>query len=335
MVASGNKFTRRSLVKGSSTAVFLKEPSSSDLPAGYKCGDILIGSSTFVDGGKNLPGLGKEPGGFPVEFVVGNNLKKKDEKDNIAKTAELPDERSAKIKMEETIRSLKVGELNKLLEKSDNEAKAFEEVYEMFLAEYPDHIPLLMTGLKFYEHKDRRDESLSKIIDAANAIIKLVDESDLALHFGTIHDNDDPDGCKERKEMEEKRVFLKEALARKTRAVGDSMVGDDLKEKNDAVYAAALKHLKRWEKVDASNTKLAALVIQKFGKEQRLGSQLKLINELLKNNGNDTKGGICPMSKIDLLEKRTEVLKNLHYSHLVQRNEKWKAISSPKDYSLF
>jgi len=331
MVASGPSFKRRFLPSGSSISVFLKEPASSDLPTECKCGDILMGSSTFVDGGKDLPGLGKEPGsGFPVKFVVGNNLKKKDEKDITAKTPELPDERSATVKMEETIRSLKVGELNKLLEKSEDDAETFEEVYEMFLQEYPDHIPLLMARLKFYDHKDRRDKSLSKIIDSGNAVIDLVDESDLALHFGTIHDKEDPNSCKERKEMEEKKVYLKEALARKARAVGD-----DLTEKNDAVYEDALKHLKKWEKVDASNKKLAALVLQKDGKARRFGSQLKLINELLKNNGDDTKGGICPMSKIELLEKRTEVLNNLDYSHLVERNKEWKAISSPKDYLPF
>jgi len=135
----------------------------------------------------------------------------------------------------------------------------------------------------------------------------------------------------ERKDMEEMKTFLTEALARKTRAVGDASP-----EKDDAgEFETALKHLNKWETVDASNKKLAALVLLKYGKEKRLGSQLKLLNELLKNNGDDTKGGICPLTKIDLLAKRTEVLKNLNYSHLVERNEKWKALSLPDDYTLF
>jgi len=330
MVASGPTFKRRSLRKGGCTTVFLKEPASSDLPTGCKCGDVLSGSTTFVDGGKNLPGLGKEPGGgFPVKFVVGNYLQKKDEKDTAAKTAELPDERSATVKMEEAIRSLKVGELNRLLEKSGDEAESFEEVYKMFLTEYPNHIPLLMAGLKYYDHKDRRENSLTKVVDAADTVIDLVNEGDLAMHFGTSHDKEDPESCKQQKDMEEKKLFLIEALARKARAVGD------ISPEENGVFENALKHLSKWDTVDASNKKLAALVLQKFGKAQRLGSQLKLLNELLKNNGNDTKGGICPLTKIDLLEKRTEVLKNLNYSHLVDRNEKWKAISSPKDYAPF
>jgi len=332
MVVSGPSFKRRFLSSGSSIPVFLKEPASSDLPTECKCGDILMGSSTFVDVGKNLPGLGREPGGgYPVKFFVGNNLKKKDKKVITAKTPELPDERKATVKMEETIRSLKVVELNKLLEKSEDDAEAFEEVYEMFLQEFPDHIPLLMTRLKFYDSKDRREKLLNKIIDSANAVIDLVDESDLAMHFGTIYDKDDPKSCKQRKDMEEEKVFLTEALARKARAVGDILQDDN----GADAFEEALKHLKKWEKVDASNKKLAVLILQKDGKARRFGSQLKLINELLKNDGDDTKGGICPMSKIDLLEKRTEVLKYLDYSHLVERNKQWKAISSSKDYSPF
>lgn len=237
------------------------------------------------------------------------------------------------MKMEEAIQSLKVEELNKLLNKSGDEAEAFEEVYKMFLAEYPTHLPLLMAGLKYHDHKDRREKSLSKVIDAANAVIDLVDESDLALHFGTCHDEEDPKSCKERKEMEEKRAFLVEALARKARAIGD--ISEEENIPGNVTFNGALKHLNKWQTVDASNKKFAALVLQKYEKARQYGSSLKLLNELLKNNGDDTKGGICPLTKIDLLEKRTEALKNLNYSHLVDRNEKWKALSSPKDYLPF
>ena len=134
-----------------------------------------------------------------------------------------------------------------------------------------------------------------------------------------------------RRDMEEMKTFLTEALARKVRALGDASPEKD----GGGIFETALKHLNKWEAVDASNKKLAALVLLKYGKEKRLGSQLKLLNELLKNNGDDTKGGICPLTKIDLLEKRTEVLKDLNYSHLVERNEKWKVLSAPEDYSPF
>ena len=133
--------------------------------------------------------------------------------------------------------------------------------------------------------------------------------------------------------MEEKRAFLVEALARKARAIGD--ISEEENIPGNVTFNDALKHLNKWQTVDASNKKFAALVLQKYEKARQYGSSLKLLNELLKNNGDDTKGGICPLTKIDLLENRTEALKNLNYSHLVDRNEKWKALSSPKDYLPF
>ena len=42
-----------------------------------------------------------------------------------------------------------------------------------------------------------------------------------------------------------------------------------------------------------------------------------------------------PLIKIDILAERTEVLKYLNYSHLVEMNDKWNTLSLPNDYTLF
>ena len=39
------------------------------------------------------------------------------------------------------------------------------------------------------------------------------------MHFGTIHDTEDPISCKEQKDTKEMKSFLTEALARKLPAV--------------------------------------------------------------------------------------------------------------------
>ena len=46
----------------------------------------------------------------------------------------------------------------------------------MFQAEYKGYIPVLMAGQKYYDHKDRREKLLSKVIDASDAVIDHVDE---------------------------------------------------------------------------------------------------------------------------------------------------------------
>lgn len=126
--------------------------------------------------------------------------------------------------------------------------------------------------------------------------------------------------------MEEKKAFLVEALARKARAISE------MENSND--FASVLNQLKSWEDIE-SNHKYAVLFLGREKRAGRYGSMLKLINTLLKNNGEGTKGGICPMTKSELYAKRAEVLEELGYTVLVEYDKKMKCISAPKDFALF
>lgn len=126
--------------------------------------------------------------------------------------------------------------------------------------------------------------------------------------------------------MEKTKEILIEALARKARAYAESS--------DSADFDATLKELQKWIDID-KDKKYAVLSIVREMQAERFGAALKLLNALIKNNGEDTKGGICPMSKADLLAKRAQVLEALGYAELVEHDKKWKLISAPKDYTLF
>lgn len=129
--------------------------------------------------------------------------------------------------------------------------------------------------------------------------------------------------------MEKKKEILVEALARKARAFGDIESPADAED-----FETTLKELKKWIDIDKDNT-YAVLVLERERRAERLGAALKLLNGLIKNNGEDTKGGICPMSKADLLMKRAQILEDLGYTELVEHDKKWRVISAPRDYALF
>jgi hypothetical protein len=129
--------------------------------------------------------------------------------------------------------------------------------------------------------------------------------------------------------MEKKKDILVEALARKARAFGDIESPADSTD-----FETTLKELKKWIDIDEDN-KFAVLVLQRERRAKRLGVVLKLLNSLIKNNGEDTKGGICPMPKANLLMKRAQILEDLGYTELVEHDKKWRVISAPKDYALF
>ena len=326
-MAGKGHFRKRILRKGSFASVIIAEPDRSKLQSGVKCGDIIEGSITYEAGSPDLPGTGKRPDGYQVQYIVGPKMEARAAADAKGVAPELPDERSVQERIDEAVRALKVTEL-KNLSKSDKDKDKFEEAYTAFRIQYPEHLPLLCAGLNFYDHKERREKYLEKVVEVADSIIHLIPEAELAAHFGLVYDQEDPKSCKEHKEMEEKKKFLIEALARKARAVADDGKSPSSR------FDDALKHLSRWLDVD-SDLKYAVLIIERGERAGRMGAVLKLLNDLLKKNGDDTKGGICPMTKSDLLGRRAKVLDQLGFSHLSENDMKWRVIASPKSFALF
>lgn len=125
--------------------------------------------------------------------------------------------------------------------------------------------------------------------------------------------------------MTEKKSFLIEALARKAHA----HVGDEDK------FNDTLKVLSKWEDIE-KNKKYAVLSIEKYKTAKRFGLILKLLNSLLEKNGDDTKDGIYPMKKDEIIKERSKVLKSLNYTELAERDDSWtRASSALKDFALF
>jgi tripeptidyl-peptidase-2 len=322
LMVGSDSFKRRTLRKGCNCSVFFAEPPASKLPTGYKAGDILFGKAHFESGDSSLPGDGKCPGGYAVSYVAPPKPAKG--KDGAATTPDAPDERSVEQKMAEAVRDLKVEYLGKLT-KEEKEKGKFEELYAMLEKEYGDHLPLLLEGLKHVDNEKKRKDRLDKVVEAADKIISQVSEDELALHFGKNHEKDDPKAAKERKEMTEKKATLCEAWARKARALIDQAdKGDD--------FDAALKELKKWINIDKED-KFVILVLEREKKAKRYGALLKFLNSLVDKDC--SKGGICSLSKSDIMSRRAEVLDALGYSALFEYDKAWRVISNPKAYKLF
>mmetsp|Transcript_2676 Transcript_2676/g.5058 ORF Transcript_2676/g.5058 Transcript_2676/m.5058 type:complete len:128 (+) Transcript_2676:3358-3741(+) len=127
--------------------------------------------------------------------------------------------------------------------------------------------------------------------------------------------------------MEEQKAFLIQALTRKARAMAHvEPAGDG--------FDQALTHLTRWVNIEANNDH-AVLSLEKKKRMGHWGLALKLLNALLKNNDEDTKKSIYPMTKEEILAERTKVLHKLEYGHFMKREEGWKSVTSMKDFVLF
>ena len=319
----GDKAMRKRLLrKGNTAAVFFSEPNTSKLPSGCKKGDVLIGTATFASGEASLPGDGKRPNGFPFTFNVGPKAEKSSSEPDVP---EPKDERTAEERMSEAARDTKVSMLEKLTSKEKEDGK-FEELFSALEREYPDHIPLLMSNLKYIDGHDKRSEMLEKVLKASDAVLAKIPEDELALHFGKNIDKEDPQMVKLNKEMEKRKNYLIEALARKAAALAELNTDD--------AFDETLKKLKEWVDIDA-NGKYASLAIERDCRNEKYGSALKRIQKLLSKPSKESNGGLKVLSKSDLLEKRSKLFETLGYTALVDRDKATRVVAAPKDFPLF
>lgn len=325
LIGSKRTMKKKTLRKGNCVSVFFSEPSASKIPSSCKSGDILLGKAFYCSGESSLPGDGKCPGGFPVSFTVGPKM----EKSSSEEIPEPKDTRSSEERLKDAIRDLEVDQLGKLTS-VEKESGEFERTYERLYKEFPTHIPLLIAHLNHLDTSKKRTDFLPKIIEAADKVIAEISEDELALHFGKKHDNEDPEKVAKRKDFEKKRQYLIEAYVRKADAFISMKDDESAKEK----FVQVLKKLKDWVDIE-SNGKYAALTIERDIRLQRYGIALKCINKyILKSNGKDT-GGVKPLSKLALIERRCKILKQLKFDALLKREKTAKIIASPKSYKLF
>jgi tripeptidyl-peptidase-2 len=317
-------FRKRVLHKGSGCSVFFGEPASSKLPASAKTGDLLTGNSTFGSADASLPGTGKRPGGFPLAYWIGPKAEKTT---TDSEAVEPKDERTPEEKMNDAVRDLKVEHLGKI-PATDKEVNSFNELYAKLEQEFSDHLPLRMIKLKYLESRKDRVAILDDIVQVSEAIVGLINEDELALHFGRKSDSEDSAAVRDRNEMKEKKSILTEALARMAMAYADIKT-EEAKPKFDET----LKKLKAWVDLD-STSKYTPLVLEREERAGRYGIVLKLISKLLSKEVKE-KDFVKPLSKRDLLEKRAIILGTLGYSILVEHDKKTRVIACPKAYALF
>lgn len=98
-------------------------------------------------------------------------------------------------------------------------------------------------------------------------------------------------------------------------------------------FEKAMQHLSQWESIDSK--KHSILSLSKSRRAGQYGLMLKLLTSLLENKGDDTKGGIAPLTKKEIIEERRKVLASLNFTHLQHRDSSWEVATSLKEYAPF
>jgi tripeptidyl-peptidase-2 len=342
-LAGEPKFSARMLERGDRAALFLTGPAPDKLPQTAQPGDLLLGSVTFGAADTKLGGEGHRPGGFPVSYVVPPrpvDKEKKDSTDARKKADDDPDqpEKPEADRLAEAIRDLKVARLAKLHAAEHREL--FDRIAAEVLAEYPNHLPVLVEQLKRADGKQRK-ENLRAVVEAADRVIAQIDQAALAAHYGVKLDPDDQTAARVRKEMDRQKAALVDALYRKARALydlavsgssiapesvpspgpteGTSVIGDGAW----TAFEAAFGELQKW--TDTTGDEYLWLHIDRAVHRGRLGEALRLLNRKIADSKPDK----------ELFTKRIELLEKLGWSHWQRYEEKWLLLRFPPAYPPF
>lgn len=130
------------------------------------------------------------------------------------------------------------------------------------------------------------------------------------------------------KEMEQKKGFLLEALARKAFA----LLG--LKDESSPhAFDKVIKQLQSW--IDLRTTgKFSSLYIEHEIRVGHFGCALTMINKLLLNETKESEV-IHSLTKSELFAKRAGIYEALGYHVLTKYDEKTRLVACPNDYAPF
>ncbi|KAF1782408.1 Peptidase S8, subtilisin, Ser-active site [Phytophthora cactorum] len=256
-VALGGKaLDKKSLSTGKYVPLFIGEPAHDKLPAGNTVGDVLTGKIHFGQKDGAIRGSGRRPGGFDITPCEG------------PRTEEPKDERDE--------------------EEIAKEARLVDQ--------FPNHLPAMQAKLHHFDFEANRSTQLAAIIEAADAVLALIKQDELALFFAEK---------KLRKEKEKEKAILADALARKARALGDLKQWDD--------FLLAYAGLQKWEDVEA------ATYLHRLRKVQDMeqADKTKIIS--------DEKLAAEIASTLDALQ----------WKHWTKYETKWERRRAPASYRIF
>ncbi|CAH0476169.1 unnamed protein product [Peronospora belbahrii] len=315
-VAVGNKpLEKKSLPTRKYVSLFAAEPAYDKLPVGSAVGDILTGKIHFGQKDSAIKGSGRRPGGFDITYIIPPAPTPVTEPKPEAPKDEDNEEQIAK----EAVRDLLLERTRKLAGKP-----AFLAAWQRLVDEFPNHLPALQAKLHHFDNEANRSSQLAEVIESADAVLAFIKQDELALFFGTRNVPSDlpTDEEKVRKEKENEKAILVDALARKARALDDTAQWED--------FLVAYANLQKWEDVEAPTYLHVALLHDRHFDAFGLALQrLRIVQSM----------ELADRSKIisdeKLASEIVSTLDALQWTHWTKHETQWERRRSPSFYRIF
>ncbi|MCO5584272.1 hypothetical protein L7F22_038196 [Adiantum nelumboides] len=345
-----------------STAFYVASPAEDKLPKDPLIGTLLLGKITY---GKTQLHSGKDekngqlcPASYPLTCLVPPTAKseeKQKEKDAGKKTLVQS--------YDEQVRDAKIKALSNLTRGNAEERKEWNNLASALKLEFPKDLKLLheiLIKLSATQKKEDGKDDVDEVIDAADQLLDVIDKEALAKFYGMNSVAEEPEAMKVDQEMEKQHDALVDALYKKGLALAelddDSIVelvteeelkgGDSAQEKAESPSSTEIPveggtqgspaacddrfeetylELRKW--VDISSTKYSLLKVIHEKRAGRFGTALKVLNELLQEDGKAPKRSLYEL-QVSLLEK-------VGWVHWAALAKKTLLVCFPLNYPLF
>ncbi|KAH0452237.1 hypothetical protein IEQ34_019536 [Dendrobium chrysotoxum] len=332
------------LVPGAAEAFYVGAPSREKLPKSSLTGSqssltgsVLLGSISYgsisFGSSKDEQKNRQSPVSYEISYLIPSVKVDEDKGKEIPICTKRITER-----LKDEVRDTKIRFLSGLRRDSEEERLEWKELCSSLKEEYPKYTPLLakiLEGLVTGGGDEDKIAHKKEIVAVANEVIDSVDKDELAKYFSVKFDPEDEEAEKIKKKMEIARDQLAEALYRKGLALANieyleakqvnreeqspTMSGqlDDFEEN--------FKELKKW--VDVKSSKYCMLVVVWERRNQRLGTALKALCDLIQDESEPPKKKFYDL-KIELLEE-------IGWTHLVFYEKQWIHVRFPSSRFVF
>nr|AND01131.1 hypothetical protein [Linum usitatissimum] len=295
----------------------------------------------------------KSPVSYPISYVVPPNKVDEDKQ----KGSSASSTKSVSERLEEEVRDAKIKILGSLKQDTEEERSEWKKLSDALKTEYPQHTPLLskiLEGLRSRSKIDDKIKHSQEVIATADEVISSVDKDELAKFFSYKPDPEDEEAEKMKKKMETTRDQLAEALYSKGLALSEI---ESLKQNGDKTETVAVavaegtidewtdvrkeaseesgskqdsfedtfKELQKW--VDVKSSKFGTLYVLREKRRGRLGTALKVLNDMIQEDGDPPKKKLFEM-KLSLLEE-------IGWTHLTAYEKQWMHVRFPSSLPLF
>ncbi|XP_006647647.1 tripeptidyl-peptidase 2 [Oryza brachyantha] len=327
-VVGNGTFKSSVLVPGEPEAFYVGPPSGEKLPKNVLPGSLLAGSITYgavSSFNKKDDQTQHAPASYCISYLIPPSKVDNDKEKGVSAGRKSISER-----LDEEVRDTKIKFLSGFNQETEDDKSSWMELVASLKAEYPKYTPLLAKILECIVQKatDDKISHQKEIIAAADEVVDSIDKEDLAKSLSLKPDPEDDEAQKNKKNMEETRDQLADALYQKGLALAEieSLKTDESTEasaKDD--FEETYKELIKW--VDAKSTKYGSLTVLRERRCGRLGTALKVLNDMIQDDSEQAKKKLYDL-KIQLVEE-------IGWAHVSAYEKQWMHVRFPPSLPPF